>query len=75
MPIDADKTQAEETCYRAAIAGLLAQMSLIDERIKRNQLETERLRAETWVMLDKIQTDQKEGRGQAPPLRGRESGI
>jgi len=75
MPIDTDKTQAEATYYRAAITDLFAQMDLIDERIARNQSETERLRAETWVMLDQMQTDQRGGRGQAPPLRGCESGT
>jgi len=41
--------------YQTAIAELFAQMDVIDERIKRNQLETEQLRAETWAMLAQMQ--------------------
>ncbi len=47
----AEPSAEEVTDYKAAIAEIFAQMDQIDERIKRNQAETEQLRAETRVML------------------------
>lgn len=51
----AEANEAEVVDYQTAIAELFAQMDVIDERIKRNQLETEQLRAETWTMLAQMQ--------------------
>lgn len=50
-----ESSEGEVTDYQAAIAELFAQMDLIDERIKRNQAETEQLRADTRVMLAQMQ--------------------
>ena len=44
----------KKTDYKAEIADLLAQIDVIDERIQRNQLETEQLRTETRVILAEI---------------------
>ncbi len=49
------ESAGEVTDYQAAIAELFAQMDVIDERIRRNQAETEQLRAETRVMLAQMQ--------------------
>jgi hypothetical protein len=45
------------TDYKTAVADLFTQLDLIDERTKSNQSETERLRAETWVMLAQMPAD------------------
>ncbi len=47
----AEPSAEEVMDYQAAIAEIFAQMDQIDERIERNQAETEQLRAETRVML------------------------
>ena len=41
--------------YKTEIAKMLAHMDVVSERIRRNQLETEQLRAETRAMLAQIQ--------------------
>lgn len=45
--------------YKAEIAKMFAHMDIVSERIKRNQLETEKLQAETRVMLAEIQAEMK----------------
>lgn len=50
-----EATETEVVDFQASIAELFAQMDVIDERIKRNQLETEQLRTETRVMLAQMQ--------------------
>ncbi len=50
-----EASEGEVTDYKAAIAELFAQMDVIDERIKRNQSETDQLQAETRVMLAQMQ--------------------
>lgn len=53
--IPPETREGEGIDYKAAIADLFTQIDSIDERIKSNQSETERLRAETWVMLAQMQ--------------------
>ena len=52
---NSETTEAEVVDYQTSIAELFAQMDVIDERIKRNQSETEQIRAETWAMLSQMQ--------------------
>ena len=52
---NSELSEGEVTDFQAAIAEIFAQMDVIDERIKRNQSETEQLRAETRVMLAQMQ--------------------
>ena len=49
-----DARKKQKVDYKAEIADLLAQIDVIDERIQRNQLKTEQLRAETRVILAEI---------------------
>jgi hypothetical protein len=51
----AESSAEEVTDYKADIAEIFAQMEQIDKRIKRNQAETEQLRAETQVMFAQMQ--------------------
>ncbi len=41
--------------YKAEITKMLAHMEVVSERIRRNQLETEQLQAETRAILAEIQ--------------------
>ena len=53
-------TQADKKVdYRAEVAKVLTHMDVVSERIKRNQLETEQLQAETQMMLAEIQAELK----------------
>ena len=51
---NSDARKLQQGDYKAEITKMLAQIDVIDERIKRNQLETEQLRAETRVILAEI---------------------
>lgn len=53
--IDASTRKKQKIDYKAEIAKMLAHMDVVSERIQRNQLETEQLRAETRTMLAQIQ--------------------
>ncbi len=53
--INSETRKKQKIDYKAEIAKMLAQMDQIDERIRRNQAETEQLRAETRVMLAQMQ--------------------
>lgn len=52
---DASAREKQKIDYKAEIAMMLAHIDVVSERIKRNQLETEQLRAETRAMLAQIQ--------------------
>lgn len=54
---DARKNQKLD--YKAEITKMLAHMEVVSERIHRNQLKTEKLQAETRVMLADIQAEMK----------------
>ena len=43
--------------YKQEIRDLLAQMRTIDEHIRQTQAETAQLRAETWVILDRMKAE------------------
>ena len=51
---DASARKKQKIDHKAEITKMLAQIDVIDERIKNNQLETEQLRAETRVILAEI---------------------
>ena len=50
-----DARKKQKIDYKAEIAKLLAHMDVVSERIRRNQLETEQLQAETRAILAEIQ--------------------
>ena len=52
-----DARKKQKIDYKAEIADLLAQMRAIDEHIRQTQSETAQLRAETWVMLDRMKAE------------------
>ena len=54
------RSEPEPMDYKAAVAEILAQINEIDERIQRNQAETEQFRAETQVMLTQMQAQMQE---------------
>ena len=52
---NSDTRKTQKINYKAEIAKMLAHMDVVSERIRRNQLETDQLRAETRAMLAEIQ--------------------
>ena len=51
---NSDTRKTQKIDYKAEIAKMLAHMDAVSERIRRNQLETEQLQAETRAILAEI---------------------
>ena len=49
-----DARKKQKIDYKAEITKMLAHMDVVSERIRRNQLETEQLQAETRAILAEI---------------------
>ena len=52
---DPNVRKKQKIDYKAEITKMLAHMEVVSERIRRNQLETEQLQAETRAILAEIQ--------------------
>ena len=52
---NSETRKTQKIDYKLEIAKMLAHMDIVSERIRRNQLETEQLQAETRAILAEIQ--------------------
>ena len=52
-----ERTPMRVADYKAAIAEMFAKMQILNEQIKETQAETDRVRAETRVILAQLKAD------------------